>query len=45
VEEHQPTEIESARGWGKVMTMAYRMTKNSPIRKYIRKMRDKDRTS
>jgi hypothetical protein len=37
--------MKSARGWGKMMTMAYKMTKNSPIGIYTRKMRNKDRTS
>jgi hypothetical protein len=32
-------------GWGKVMTIAYKMIKNFSIRKYTRKMRNKDRTS
>jgi hypothetical protein len=31
--------------WGKAMTMAYKMTKNSSIRKYTRKMRNEDKTS
>jgi hypothetical protein len=44
-EEHQPTEIKLAEGWGKAMTMAYKITKNSPIRIYTRKMRNKDGTS
>jgi hypothetical protein len=37
--------MKSAGGWGKAMKMAYKMTKNPPIRKYTRKMRNKDRTS
>jgi hypothetical protein len=37
--------MKSTGGWGKAMMMAYKMTKNSPIRKYTRKMRNKDRIS
>jgi hypothetical protein len=35
--------MKSAGGWGKAMTMAYKMIKNSPIRKYTRKTRNKGR--
>jgi hypothetical protein len=41
--EHQPTEIKLARGWGKAMTIAYKMTKELSNKEIYKK--DKDRTS